>query len=127
MYDVREARDRDGDPVEDRSERIDELMRSDRVGYGDGDPLAADSYSNYPDHPTELSAPKWRDWVEVLLSHPAVGSYDDAVAEATPASDQVSVRQWREGIQNAANAAGLDAGELSTLATTANGTPLRTL
>jgi len=112
MYDVETARDRDGDRAEDRSERVDELLNADRLGYGEGDPLAADSYANYPDEPTQLSAPKWRDWVEALLSHPAVGSYSDAVAEATPSRDQVSAKRWREAIQNAAGASQLDAGEL---------------
>lgn len=112
MYDVETARDRDGDRAEDRSERVDELLNADRLGYGEGDPLAADSYANYPTEPTQLSAPKWRDWVEALLSHPAVGSYSDAVAEATPSRDQVSAKRWREAIQNAAGASQLDAGEL---------------
>ncbi|MFC7140540.1 hypothetical protein ACFQMA_11975 [Halosimplex aquaticum] len=112
MYDVATARDRDGDRVEDRSERVEDLLNGDRLGYGEGDPLAADSYQNYPTEPTQLSAPKWRDWVEALLSHPAVGSYDDAVAEATPTADKVSRNKWREAIQNAAGASQLDAGEL---------------
>ena len=112
MFDVQTARDREGDPAEDRSERVDELLKADRLGYGEGDPLAADSYANYPDEPTQLSAPKWRDWVEALLSHPAVGSYSDAVQEATPSDDQVSVKNWREAIQSAAKASQLDAGEL---------------
>lgn len=112
MYDVATARERDGDRVEDRSERVEDLLNGDRLGYGEGDPLAADSYQNYPDNPTQLSAPKWRDWVEGLLSHPTVGSYSDAVAEATPTADQVSISRWREAIQNATNTAQLDAGEL---------------
>jgi len=112
MYDVATARDRDGDRAEDRSERVDELIRNDRLGYGEGDALAADSYANYPTEPSQLSAPKWSSWTEALLSHDCVSSYSDAVAEATPATDQVSAKRWREAIQNAANAAQLDAGEL---------------
>lgn len=112
MYDVHNARERDGNRAENRSERVDELLNADRLGYGEGDPLAADSYENYPDEPAQLSAPKWRDWVEALLSHNRVNSYDDAVAEATPSTDQVSVKKWREAIQNAANAAQLDAADL---------------
>jgi hypothetical protein len=111
-YDVQTARDRDGDPAEDRPDRVDELLNADQLGYGEGDPLAAHSYADYPDDATQLSAPKWRDWVESLLSHDRVNSYDDAVEEATPATDQITRRKWREGIQNAASAAQLDVGEL---------------
>ncbi|OYR82986.1 hypothetical protein DJ84_09065, partial [Halorubrum ezzemoulense] len=108
MYDVQNARERDGDRAEDRSDRVDELLNADRLGYGEGDPLAADSYDDYPDDPAQLSAPKWRDWVEALLSHPAVNSYSDAVAEATPSEDQVSVKKWTQAIQYAASASQLN-------------------
>lgn len=111
-YDVTNARQRDGDPAEDRPDRVDELLNADQLGYGEGDPLAAHSYADYPDDATQLSAPKWRSFVESLLSNAVVNSYDDAVAEVTPAADQITRKKWREAIQNAARAAELDVGEL---------------
>jgi hypothetical protein len=109
---VENARERDGE-VGDRNSEIDELLEWEQLGYEVGEPLAAVSYSDYPDSPEELSSPKWAELIERLFTSPAVNGYDDAVEELTPAiGDHLIVRDWREALQAGAQTAGIDAGSL---------------
>lgn len=113
MFNVEACRERDGAAAEDRSERVADLLDADRLGHGEGDPLAAARYKDYPDRPEDLSAVVWQDWVERLLSHPLVDGWDAAVREATPTANDPAVRNdWKEAFQNAATLAGLDTEDL---------------
>jgi hypothetical protein len=110
--DVEACRDRDGE-AGDRPEEIDNLLNWRQLGYEMGDPLAAESYSGYPDNSQELSAPKYSELIRRLFRSPAVNGYDDAVTELTPAArDRTIASDWRESLQRAAGAADIDAGQL---------------
>jgi hypothetical protein len=115
MYDqetFEDARARDGDAAEDRDDSVDELLEWEQLGRNVGDPLAADDYSRYPSQREELSGPKWRELLRDLFAHPLVRGYGDAVEELGGNGDTHMRRKWSKTLQNAADAASLDAGEL---------------
>jgi len=116
MYDettVEAARDRDGDAADERPDKVDDILNWKQLGYEVGEPLAAESYERYPDSAEGLSAPKWSELVERLFRSPAVNGYDEAVEELTAATgDRIIVRRWREALQDAADAADMDAGSM---------------
>lgn len=107
---VEDARDRGGAPAEDRPDRVAKVLEDrETLGYGEGEPLAAERYSDYPDRPEDLSNPKYYPFCEALMSHPLVGSYSDCVEELTTATDRASINRWEKALEDAAGAYGLDA------------------
>ncbi|MDL0145305.1 hypothetical protein [Halobacterium salinarum] len=97
MYDIENARQRDGDAAEDRSDRVDEIINRPRLGYGESDPIVGDDYSQYPEQPDDLTTPDARQFVTELFSSPLVTSIDDAIEETTPvANNRIIHREWRE-------------------------------
>ncbi|PAU83524.1 hypothetical protein CK500_08380 [Halorubrum salipaludis] len=100
MYDIENARQRNGDAAEDRSDRIDEILNRPRLGYKESDPLVGDNYDEYPEQPDDLTTPEAREFVTDLFGHDLVSSIDDAIAETTPATgDRMIVREWREAFE----------------------------
>jgi hypothetical protein len=108
---VEGAQSRGGDPATDRPDRIEQALNRPEVGYGEGEPLVANRYSQYPDKPEQLTEPKWGSLVEDLLAHPLVRGYSSAVDELTTAQDGERDK-WRESVAAAASAYDLDAPEL---------------
>ncbi|MGB9962389.1 hypothetical protein ACOZ32_09300 [Halobacterium sp. MBLA0001] len=99
MYDIENARQRDGDAAEDRSDRVDEILSRPRLGYGESDPLpeSFEDYDGYPEQPDDLTTPDARQFVTELFASPLVTSIDDAIEETTPAAnDRMIRREWRE-------------------------------
>lgn len=85
MIDTTAIRNRDGEPL-DESQRPDwvnnhpVLTDVEELGYGTGLPLAADSYSEYPDK-DELMNPGVRSFLVDLFSHGLVEGFHDAASE----------------------------------------------
>ncbi|MDL0120382.1 hypothetical protein PNQ29_11695 [Halobacterium salinarum] len=104
MYDIQNARRRDGDAAEDRSERVDEILNRPRLGYEEGDPLPESfkDYGGYPEQPNDLTTPDARQFVTELFASPLVTSIDDAIEETTPvANNRLIRREWREAFHRA--------------------------
>ncbi|ELY80200.1 hypothetical protein [Natrinema pallidum] len=104
MYDIENARRRDGDAAEDRSDRVDEILSRPRLGYEESDPLpeSFEDYDEYPEQPDDLTTPEARQFVTELFASDLVNSIDDAIAETTPATgDSQIVREWREAFLKA--------------------------
>jgi len=104
MYDIQNARRRDGDAAGERSDRVDEILSRPRLGHGESDPLpeSFEDYDEYPEQPDELTTPEARQFVIELFASPLVSSIDDAIAETTPATgDSQIVREWREAFLKA--------------------------
>lgn len=110
---VEVCRERDGCAAEDdRSEAITEALESPQLGYGEGEPLAADSYAYYPDR-AGLSNPDRGDFLCRLLGHDKVGGLDDAVAELCGADDRGTLSDWLATLEAATEVHGLDVASLT--------------
>lgn len=104
MYDIQNARQRDGDAAENRSDRIDEILSRPRLGYDESVPLpeSFEDYDEYPEQPDDLTTPEARQFVNELFASPLVSSIDDAIAETTPANDDSMIaRDWRDAFEEA--------------------------
>lgn len=108
--DWQEARERDGDAKEELPQAVREAFEeSEEVGLNRGLPLIGDSYDDYPTL-DDVVLPESRSFVESLISHEKVHSIEDAVQEV---SGGTSADRWREALQNAIDAFGIDTdGEL---------------
>ncbi len=107
--DFEAARERDGSAADERSDRIEELLNSDTLGFESGDALAAESYQAYPSSRAELSAPGYGEFLESLLGHHLVTDWDDAIDEIAHVGDSLTRRKWKQTLQSAAQGAGLEA------------------
>lgn len=108
---VEQCRDRGGDAAEDRDESLEDALTQPQLGFRDGQPLAADSYGQYPER-TDLARPEYGDFLERLLGHDMVGDAGDAVAELTGANDRGALTDWVRTVEAAAEAHGLDTDSL---------------
>lgn len=109
---VEAARTRDGEAAQDRDAEVSDSLEWPTVGKGRGEPLAADSYSNYPSDTSALSGPKWRRTILELLSHPAIKDWDDATAELFGKGDSHVKRKRRRALERACGGFGIEASEL---------------
>lgn len=90
---VEACRQRDGAAADDRPDSIGDALETPQLGYGEGDPLVAESYDSYPSK-AELSNPSQGDFLRRLLSHNKVSSLSDAVAELTGGRDRGHLSDW---------------------------------
>jgi len=108
---VEQCRDRGGDALEGRDDRIGNTLVEDTVGYQEGFPLIGDSYSDYPDR-EDLANPQHGEFLETLFSHELVGSYADAVSELTAATSDSLLSDYLQAVESAAELHGLDTDSL---------------
>jgi len=108
---INDARQRDGGIDEGRDEEITELLDTDQLGYGNSDPLEADSYDDYPTL-SDLTNPQQRPFLVDLLSNDNVNSIDDAVAELTAATGGTLATDWRSAVEQAIDVFNINADEL---------------
>jgi len=102
MYDIQNARQRDGESAENRPEHVDEILNRPRLGFGESDPLVGDSYDEYPEQSDDLTTPEARQFVTELFASPLVSNVRDAVEETTPATgDSQIVQRWCEAFERA--------------------------
>jgi len=102
MYDIQNARQRDGAAAKNRSDRMDEILSRPRLGYEESDPLVGSEYEEYPEQPDDLTTPEAREFVTELFASPLVSSIDDAIRETTPAAnDRHIAREWRDAFEKA--------------------------
>ncbi|WP_367175572.1 hypothetical protein [Haloarcula rubripromontorii] len=80
---ITDCRERDGRADTERPNEIDSTLEVAKLGRGEGEPLAADTYADYPER-SELTNPKNRSFLESLLSHELVQSVEDAATEMAP-------------------------------------------
>lgn len=106
------CRERSGAAADARPDRIDDALESEKLGYGEGEPLAADSYDSYPSR-SELSNPSQGGFLRELLTHPKVNDVGDAVAELTGATDTPTLRDWIRTVESAAEINNLDIDSLT--------------
>lgn len=114
MYDIENARQRDGDTAEDRSDRVDEILNRPRLGYNESDPLpeSFEDYDKYPEQPDDLTTPEARPFVTELFDSSLVSSIDDAIVETTPAAGESMInREWRDAFEKAMQLFGVDVSE----------------
>lgn len=79
--DFEAARQRDGSAADDRPEFVEDALSPDeKLGYGKELPLVGESYDEYPQG-NEVLFPQNAEFVEELLNHDLVNSFDDAAAE----------------------------------------------
>jgi len=103
---VEEARDRGGEAADERPDRIEEALETEKVGYVEGEALVGD-YQSYPSRES-LTRPSKGDFIRELLSHPKVGSLDGAVSELTAVGDSAMRGKWYDALESAAEAHSLD-------------------
>ena len=108
---INDARQRDGGIDEGRDEEITELLDTDQLGYGNSDPLEADSYDDYPTL-SDLTNPQQRPFLVDLLSNDNVNSIDDAINEILGANSGTIVREWRSAVEQAIDVFNINADEL---------------
>ena len=108
---INDARQRDGGIDEGRDEEITELLDTDQLGYGNSDPLEADSYDEYPTL-NDLSNPQQRPFLVDLLSNDNVNSIDDAINEILGANSGTIVREWRSAVEQAIDVFDINADDL---------------
>lgn len=108
---INDARRRDGGIDEGRDNDINDVLDTDNVGYGKGQPLEADSYDQYPSL-NGLSNPQQRPFLVDLLSNDNVNSIDDAVAELTAATGGTLATDWRSALTEAIDVFNINADEL---------------
>jgi len=97
---VQKCRQRAGSAAEDRDSRIDDVLDRDKLGHNDGQPLAADSYDEYPDY-QDLASPEYKDMLTCLSKHDAVGNASDIVSEFCGASHTPLLEDWLEAVEKA--------------------------
>ncbi|WP_152421809.1 hypothetical protein [Halorubrum saccharovorum] len=108
---VAQCRDRGGDRLEDRDDRIGNTLVEDTLGYQEGSCLVGESYSQYPDR-EDLANPQHGSFLRELLSHELVGSWSDAVKELTGARTEGMLRKWIDSLERASELHGLESQEL---------------
>ena len=108
---INDARRRDGGIDEGRDNDINELLDTDQLGYGKGQPLEADSYDEYPTL-NDLSNPQQRPFIVDLLSNDNVNTIDDVVNEILGANSGTIVREWRSAVEQAIDVFDINADEL---------------
>ena len=108
---INDARRRDGGIDEGRDNDINELLDTDQLGYGKGQPLEADSYDEYPTL-NDLSNPQQRPFIVDLLSNDNVNTIDDVVNEILGANSGTIVREWRSAVEQAIDVFNINADEL---------------
>jgi hypothetical protein len=102
MYDIQNARQRDGDATGNRRDRVDEILNRPQLGYGECDPLVGDDYGEYPEQPDDLTTPESRQFVTELFEHDKVNNLREAIEETTPATgDRYIVAEWRDAFERA--------------------------
>jgi len=97
---AQKCRQRAGSAAEDRDSRIDDVLDRDKLGHNDGQPLAADSYDEYPDY-QDLASPEYKDMLTCLSKHDAVGNASDIVSEFCGASHTPLLEDWLEAVEKA--------------------------
>jgi len=108
---VEACRERGGEAADERPDRIEEALKTEKVGYGEGEALVGGTYADYASRES-LTRPSKGDFVRELLSHPKVGSLDGAVSELTAVGDSAMRSKWRNAVEAAAEVHGLDVDEL---------------
>lgn len=79
---VEEAKDRGGDPAEDRPNGVSELLENDEtVGFEEGQPLANVGYSSYPDDREGLYLPGTTGILTSIISAEKVRDQEDLADE----------------------------------------------
>ncbi|RLM95815.1 hypothetical protein [Haloarcula sp. Atlit-7R] len=101
---ITDCRERDGQAAE-REAEIDEIIQTAELGRGEGEPLAAESYSAYPQR-EELTDPKNRSFLTELLSHELVNSIEDAAEEC--AENPTVKQRWNITLRKAVEVFGID-------------------
>jgi hypothetical protein len=105
---VEAARERDGGPASDRRDAVDEAVCVEKLGWQNGSPLVAESYSEYPDR-EDLTNPEYTTFIKQLFEHPLIRDIHDAVAELCGANNDSLLRDWREALAKAAEWGDIDA------------------
>jgi hypothetical protein len=110
MYDFESARQRGGEADDDRSDDVDELLNQYHTGagYGQGPPLAAESYDDYPRERADLADPDSRELLVTLFSHSAVDDYEDAARELVSGRDAFVTNDWMDDLEAAAKVHNID-------------------
>jgi len=104
---VQKCRQRAGSAANDRADRINEALNREALGHGNGEPLAADSYDDYPTQ-EELSNPNAADVLETLATHDLIGGVDDLVSELTGVSDNLLLSKWIKSVEKALDLFSID-------------------
>ncbi|RKS82835.1 hypothetical protein BDK61_2157 [Haloarcula quadrata] len=95
---IENCRERDGRADTEREAEIDEIIQTAELGRGEGEPLAADTYADYPQR-EELTDPQQKDFLESLLSHELINSIGDAAEEC--AENPTVKQRWNLTLRKA--------------------------
>jgi len=97
---VQKCRQRAGSAANDRPDSIDDVLDRDKLGYNDGQPLAADSYDEYPNY-QDLASPEYEDMLTCLAKHDRVSNASDIVSEFCGASHTPLLEDWLQAVEKA--------------------------
>jgi hypothetical protein len=104
---IEAARERDGDPREDRPEAVDAALdiKAERVGFENGKPLLDRPYEEYPTDPLKPSA---SDALEDVARHERVGDVSDVASELATTTETVRTALELHGIDTPKGGATFD-------------------